>query len=161
SWRDCAKLGKSYFYAMIGVELALVMLAAPAATAGSICLDRARGTLAHVLVTDLSDPEIVLGKLAARLLPVLGLVACSWPVLAISSLLGGIEPTALTMAFAVIIAVALLGCSMALALSVWARKPHEVALVVYTFWILVLLLWPLWLGLATGGLVGSPPPWSL
>src|SRR5213082_3175368 len=49
SWRDYAKLGKSYFYAMIGVELALVMLAAPAATAGSICLDRARGTLAHVL----------------------------------------------------------------------------------------------------------------
>ena len=37
-----------------------------------------------MLVTDLSDPEIVLGKLAARLLPVLGLVACSWPVLAIS-----------------------------------------------------------------------------
>ena len=37
-----AMLGESYFYAMIGVELALVMLAAPAATAGAICLDRAR-----------------------------------------------------------------------------------------------------------------------
>ena len=78
--------------AIIGVELTLVMLAAPAATAGAICVDRARGTLAHMLVTDLSDPEIVLGKLAARLLPVLGLVACTWPVLAICSLLGGIDP---------------------------------------------------------------------
>ena len=56
----------------MGVELTLVMLAAPAATAGAICVDRARGTLAHMLATDLSDPEIVLGKLAARLLPVLG-----------------------------------------------------------------------------------------
>ena len=135
-WQEYAALGEAYFYAIIGVELTLVMLAAPAATAGAICVDRARGTLTHMLVTELSDAEIVLGKLAARLLPILGLVACTWPVLAICSLLGGIDPTALTLAFAIILAVALLGCTMALALSVWARKPHEVVLVTYTFWIL-------------------------
>ena len=95
-WQEYAALGEAYFYAIIGVELTLVMLAAPAATAGAICVDRARGTLTHMLVTDLTDPEIVLGKLAARLLPILGLVACTWPVLAICSLLGGIDPTALT-----------------------------------------------------------------
>jgi hypothetical protein len=53
SWQDYAELGQGYFNALIGVELALVMLAAPAATAGAICLDRARGTLAHMLMTDL------------------------------------------------------------------------------------------------------------
>jgi ABC-type Na+ efflux pump permease subunit len=161
AWREYAALGVSYFYGVIGVELALVMLAAPAATAGAICVDRARGTLAHMLATDLSDPEIVLGKLAARLLPVLGLVACSWPVMALSSLLGGIDPLALALAFAIILAVALLGCSMALALSVWARKPHEVVLVVYTFWALVLLLWPIWYALSLAKLVGPPAGWSL
>jgi ABC-type transport system involved in multi-copper enzyme maturation permease subunit len=160
SWREYAQLGEYYFYAMIGVELALVMLAAPAAAAGAICLDRARGTLAHMLATDLSDSEIVLGKLAARLMPVLGLVACSWPVLAISALLGGIDPWALTMAFAVILAVALLGCTMALTLSVWARKPHEVVLVTYTVWIIDLLIWPIWYGISTGGSIGPPPPWT-
>jgi ABC-type transport system involved in multi-copper enzyme maturation permease subunit len=160
SWREYARLGQSYFYAMIGVELALVMLTAPAATAGAICMDRSRGTLAHMLATDLSDPEIVLGKLAARLLPVLGLVACSWPVLAISSLLGGIDPTALTIAFAIILAVALLGCTMALALSVWARKPHEVVLVTYTFWMLDLLLWPIWFAMSRAGWM-NPPLWTL
>ncbi|MFI5459084.1 MAG: ABC transporter permease [Isosphaerales bacterium] len=159
SAREYANLGEAYFYGLIGVELALVMLAAPAATAGAICLDRSRGTLAHMLATDLSDPEIVLGKLAARLLPVIGLVACTWPVLSITSLLGGIDPLALTMAFAVIVAVALLGCCMALAISVWARKPHEVILVTYTFWILVLLIWPIWLGLSAGRLVPGPSPW--
>ena len=110
---EYADLGESYFYAMIGMELALVMLAAPAATAGAICVDRARGTLDHILVTDLSDAEIVLGKLGARLMPVLGLVACSWPVMAISSLLGGIDPIALTLAFAIIVAVGVLGCTFA------------------------------------------------
>ena len=114
-----------------------------------------------MLATDLSDPEIVLGKLAARLLPVFGLVACSWPVLVLSSLLGGIDPLAVTLAFAIILAVVLLGCSMAPALSVWARKPHEVVLVVYTFWPLVLLLWPIWYALAWTKLVGPPPGWSL
>ena len=146
---------------MIGVELALVMLAAPAATAGAICLDRARGTLAHMLMTDLSDAEIVLGKLAARLLPVFGLVACTWPVMAISSLLGGIDPIALTLAFAIILAVAVLGCTIALALSVWARKSHEVILATYTVFILGLLLWPIWYFLSMGGWAGAPPQWAL
>ena len=50
---------------------------------------------------------------------------------------------------------------MAPALSVWARKPHEVVLVVYTFWMLVLLLSPIWYALAWLKLVGPPADWSL
>jgi ABC-type transport system involved in multi-copper enzyme maturation permease subunit len=161
SWNHYAELGQRYFIAMIGVELALVVLAAPAATAGAICLDRARGTLAHMLMTDLSDPEIVLGKLAARLLPVLGLVACTWPVMAISSLLGGIDPIALTLAFANIVTVAVLGCSMALFFSVWARKSHEVILATYTVFILCILFWPIWYVLAWTGWVSPAPDWGL
>ncbi len=160
-WRDYAALGASYFYAIIGVELTLVLLAAPAAAAGAICVDRARGTLTHMLATDLSDAEIVLGKLGARLLPILGLIACTWPVLAIGSLLGGIDPTALTLAFAIILAVAILGCTMALTLSVWARKPHEVVMVTYTAWILFMLIWPIWFALSMGGMVSPPAHWSL
>jgi ABC-type transport system involved in multi-copper enzyme maturation permease subunit len=161
SAQEYARLGEAYFYGLIGVELALVMLVAPAAAAGAICLDRSTGTLAHMLATDLSDAEIVLGKLAARLLPVMGLVACTWPVLAISSLLGGIDPLVLTMAFAVIVAVAVLGCVMALALSVWARSPHEVALVCYAFWIFVLLLWPIWFVMSSVRLIAAPSRWFL
>ena len=58
------------FASRFSQELALILLAAPAATAGAVCLDKARGTLDHMLVTDLSNAEIVLGKLAARLVPV-------------------------------------------------------------------------------------------
>src|SRR5262245_47569468 len=159
SWREYARLGESYFYPLIGVELTLVMFAAPAATAGAICTDRSRGTLAHILATDLEDAEIVLGKLAARLLPFLGLVACTWPVLSITSLLGGIDPPALTIALAVIVVIAILGCTMSLALSVWARKPHEVVLVIYAICIVDLLIWPTWFGLSNSGLVPAPPPW--
>jgi ABC-type transport system involved in multi-copper enzyme maturation permease subunit len=161
SAQEYARLGEKYFYVLIGVELSLVMLAAPAATAGAICMDRARGTLTHILATDLSDSEIVLGKLAARLLPVMGLVACTWPVMAISSLLGGIDPLILNMAFGVIVAVAVLGCSLALALSVWAKKPHDVVAVVYILWAIIILAYPVMWLMALARLVVGPPRWLL
>ena len=69
----------------------MVLLAAPAGTAGAICLDRARGA-SHMLVTDLSSFEIVVGKLAARMVPVVGILLCFSPIPALASLLGGIEP---------------------------------------------------------------------
>ena len=62
--RFLAELGEQVYYGIAGVQLSLVLLAAPAATAGSVCVDRARGWLAHMFVTPLSDTEIVLGKLA-------------------------------------------------------------------------------------------------
>ncbi len=134
-------------------------LAAPAATAGAICLDRSRGTLEHMMATDLSDTEIVLGKLGARLMPVLGLIACSMPVLALSTLLGGIDLVPLVVAFVVIAAVALFGCSFALALSVWARKPHEVILAVYAVWGIAVVLHPMWEGMARARFIPGPPGW--
>src|SRR4051812_35822735 len=43
-----AEVGQGFFYALAGIQLSLVMLAAPAAAAGSICTDRLRGTLLHM-----------------------------------------------------------------------------------------------------------------
>jgi ABC-type transport system involved in multi-copper enzyme maturation permease subunit len=137
--RMLAQAGEMFYHALVGTQLVLVLLAAPAATAGAICLDKARGTLAHLLVTDLSDAEIVLGKLLARLIPALGLVACALPVMALATLLGGVDPKALTGAFLVALGTAALGCALALALSVWGTKTHEVLLLTYA----ILILWVL------------------
>ncbi len=165
---DYARLGESYFFAIIMVELTLVMLAAPAAAAGAICVDRSRGTLEHMMATDLSDSEIVLGKLAARLMPILGLIAASMPVLALSTLLGGVDLLALAGGFLVVVSVAVFGCSLALALSVWARKPYEVVLAMYTVWAIIMLgpllwaslaHWLVWLRIADWQSVAAPPEW--
>src|SRR5687768_6358581 len=69
SVREQAEVGRRFYHALAAMQLALALLAAPAATAGAFYLDRARGTLAQLLVTDLTAAEIVLGKLAARLVP--------------------------------------------------------------------------------------------
>jgi ABC-type transport system involved in multi-copper enzyme maturation permease subunit len=148
--QQLVQAGESFFYTMTITQLALVLLAAPASTAGAICLDKARGTLAHVMVTDLTDREVVLGKLAARLVPVLNLVACALPVAALGTLLGGIDPLALTGAFLIAAGVALLGCSLALVLSVWLAKAHEVMIAVFGLWAVWLLALPIHL-IATVG----------
>ena len=136
-----AAYGQTLFFTVITIELTVVLLVAPAATAGAVCLDKMRGTLDHMLATDVSNAEIVLGKLAARLVPVVGLVACVLPIMALAGLLGGIDPNALFGSFFVAAACAVLGCSLALTLSVWGRKTHEVLMITYLF-IIVWLLGP-------------------
>lgn len=154
-----AKIGEGFFYAIAGVQISLVMLAAPAAAAGSICVDRARGTLLHLLVTDLSDSEIVLGKLAARLAPVFGLIACAAPVTALAGLLGGIEFGAVAGSFVVAVTLAVVCCALAMVISVWAAKMHEVLMAVYAVICLWLLTLPMWLGLTHNAGLISPPRW--
>src|SRR5262249_16714745 len=154
-----AATGESFFYALVGIQLALVLLAAPAYTAGAVCQDRARGTLLHLLATDLSNAEIVLGKLTARLLPVLGLVLASVPVLFAAVLLGGIDPEAALAATLVTVGAAVLGCTLPLTLSVWGRTPSEVLLAAYLLVTLLILHGTAWSLLAGQGLVSAPPAW--
>jgi hypothetical protein len=154
-----ADLGEHFYYGAAGIQLALALLAAPAATAGSVCIDRARGWLAHMFVTDLSDTEIVLGKLSARFASVLALVMAALPVLAIAGLLGGIIPDAFVVLTITTVAVSLLGCALAMALSVRASKTHEVLMVVFALWSIWLLSLPLWAAAARAKAVPSPPVW--
>ena len=138
-----AEVGKAFFGTTAMILLGLVGLAAPAATAGAICLDKARGNLTLLFATDLSDAEIVLGKLAARLVPVLGLILCATPVMSIATLFGGIDPVGLVGTLLVVLACAVFGCALALTLSVWGRKTHEVLMATYVFGILYLLAAPI------------------
>ncbi len=131
SLAEAAMIVGVFFRTLIAVQLAVVILAAPAATAGAVCVDKARGTLLHAFVTDLTDREIVLGKLGARLAPVLSLMACGLPVLALVSFLGGIDLAVALGAELVTAGTAVVCCSLALLASVWARKPHQALLLAY------------------------------
>src|SRR5215813_12283942 len=156
SLQKLAEIGRAFYAVTTLILLGLVGLAAPAATAGAICLDKDRGNLSLLFATDLTDAEIVLGKLAARLAPVLGLIACAAPVLALVTLFGGVDPAMPTGAILVCLACAVFGCTLALMLSVWGRKTHEVLLATYAFGILYLLAAPMW-----AGLVSMLPRWAL
>ncbi len=154
-----ARIGEALYMAIVGTQLALVLLAAPAATAGAICLDKVRGTLTHLLVTDLSDGEIVLGKLAARLVPVVGCVGCVLPVMALGMLLGGLDPQALIGAMLITMSVAVFGSALAFTFSVWSHKTHEVLLATYAVWAVWLLAGAMTEGLLWSLFGVSAPVW--
>ncbi len=158
--RAMAQIGESFYIGVAGTQLALVMLAAPAVTAGAICLDRARGTLTHMLMTDLSSAEIVLGKLAARMVSVLCLLACTLPMMELLTLIGGVDPAALWGGFVVSLALAVLGCSLAMFFSLWVGKTHEALLGTYAVWLLWLLVRPMigTISSITGWGWAEPPP---
>ena len=157
--RDLSAVGRSFFAAIVFTQLTLVLIAAPAATAGGICQDKARGNLAQLLLTDLSDAEIVLGKLASRLVPVLGLVCCALPVLAMGTLLGGIDPLALAGTFLITLGVAVLSCTIALTFSIWGTKPHEVLLATFAVLAVWLLMIPIWQFFVWFRGLPPPPVW--
>jgi ABC-type transport system involved in multi-copper enzyme maturation permease subunit len=144
SIQDYAVVGSALVNAIMSVELVLAIAIVPAAAAGAICQDKMRGGLTLMMVTDLSDGEIVLGKLASRLVTILGIVACGLPVLAILTSQGGVDPQEILAGSMVIVGVAVLGVSLALTFSVWATKPHEALMATYAayaIWLLTLLAW--------------------
>jgi ABC-type transport system involved in multi-copper enzyme maturation permease subunit len=157
--RDMARIGERFYTYLIGTQLILLLLAAPAATAGAVAEDRARGGLLHLLVTDLSNTEIVLGKLFGRLIPVLGLVVCSLPVPGLVALLGGIEPDSLIGAYLVMAGTAILGCTIALVLSIHASRPSEALLGTYFALAVLVLPYPVWMAIDGFLRTSTIPSW--
>ncbi len=139
-----AIVGSALVDAIMAVELVLAIAIVPAAAAGAICHDKMSAGLTLTMATDLSDAEIVLGKLASRLVTILGIIACGLPVLAILTSLGGVDPVAILAGSMVVVGVAVLGVSIALTFSVWATRPHEALMATYAtyaIWLLALLAW--------------------
>jgi ABC-type transport system involved in multi-copper enzyme maturation permease subunit len=157
--RALADAGEVFFYAVAGIQITIVFLVAPAATSGAICQDRAQGILTQLAMTDLSSAEIVLGKLASRLAPVVGLLAGALPVMALATLLGGIDPRAVFGLFAASAAIAVLGCALALLISLWAVKAHEGVMAVLLIWMAWLMSLPIWEDIARAGYISPPPDW--
>ena len=97
--------------------------------------------------TDLSDSEIVLGKLFSRLAPILGLLACAVPVVSLAALLGGIAGGALW-GFSRSRRRSRCSAALALSISVEVNKTDEVVMAVLALTTCWLLSLPLWAGMA-------------
>ncbi len=107
------------------LQLVLAALSAAAVSAVSVTLEKDRRTLELLLVSSLTDAEIVLGKLAASLLQVLLLLASAIPVFALVSLFGGVTNGQLARLFAVTAAAAIASASLANAIAFWKETTFQ------------------------------------
>ncbi len=122
---DVARFGGLVFQVLAFVQLALVMFFALLFTAGNIAQEKDRQTLILLLMTDLRNRELVLGKLGASLLTVCVLLAVSAPVLMGTHLLGGVTLEQILWALALSTATAFAAGSWGGLVAFWREKTFQ------------------------------------
>ncbi|HET9435536.1 MAG TPA: ABC transporter permease [Candidatus Limnocylindrales bacterium] len=87
-----ASIGRGIFTALMFLQTLMVLVLAPASTAGTISSEREKQTLDLLAVTPISSVAIVVGKLLSALTWVFVLILASIPVTALVFVYGGVAP---------------------------------------------------------------------
>ena len=128
---ELAEFGRQIFDAFSVLQLVVVVLLTPALVGGTIADERQRKTLHYLLTSQLSSGEIILGKLAARLLHVLVLVAIGLPVVSLVGLFGGIDFQELLIRYAGTLTTVYFLATASILISVVSRRPREAISLLY------------------------------
>jgi len=152
---ELAMMGMNLFGSVIWLQAIVILLLTPAFVAGTIAEDRQRKVLSYLLASPLTGAEIVLGKLAARLVNLVALVAVGLPVVSIALFLGGVDPTEVWLCYGTSFSTLYLLASVSIFVSTFSPRPRDAILRTYLIELVWLLL-PLveWLCQAAGGTLG-------
>lgn len=104
--------GGSLALILLEVQLLLVAIVAPAYAASTISEEKDRQTLPLLLTTDLTDGEIVWGKVAGRFLFVLFAVLAGVPLLTMTLFLPGVDPQLLIFGYSLTVGTAFLSAAI-------------------------------------------------
>jgi ABC-type Na+ efflux pump permease subunit len=130
-WREVHELGiiaryGGVLYGMFAfLQLTLILFFAPLFSAASIAHEKDRRTFVLLLMTDLSDLEIVLGKLIAALLNIIAALAAGVGLLALCTLFGGISFGQVLTLFAVTASSGVAGGAMGLVVALWRDRSFQ------------------------------------
>ncbi len=124
-----ADIGRQLFSALIFLLTLIVLVLAPASTAGAISLEREKQTLDLLTTTPISSLAIILGKLLSALSWVFLLLLASIPVLAIAFTFGGVGPEDLVRAYLVLFATAIAFGAMGLFVSAVVKRTQAATVI--------------------------------
>lgn len=130
-WREVTELGVlarfgAILYLMIALlQLTFLLFFAPLSAATAVSHEKDRRTFLLLLMTDLRDVEIVLGKLAASFVLILTVLIAGLPVLMICALLGGISFWQVANLYAVTVSSGLAGGAMGLLIALWRDRTFQ------------------------------------
>jgi ABC-type transport system involved in multi-copper enzyme maturation permease subunit len=94
-----SELASSFVLWCMIVQFAAVILLTPSIVADAIAREKERRALEFLFVTDLSDREIILGKLGSRLAYLFGVILTGLPILALTMFFGGVSPVLLFLGY--------------------------------------------------------------
>ncbi len=134
---DLARFGTTLFQILASLQLVLVLFLSAMLSASAVAQEKDRKTLVLLLLTRLTNSELVLGRLLASLLNLLVMLAAALPVFMLAALLGGISHAQIARVFAVTVATVLACGSLGSTLALWREKTFQTLAMT----ILALVLW--------------------
>ena len=153
---DIARFGELVFQIFALVQLTLVMFFSVLFAAGNIAQEKDRRTLILLLMTDLRDSELVLGKLCASLMMPVVLIGVSAPAFVLVYALGGVTLGQIGWVLAVSLAAAVCSGAWGALVAFWREKTFQtlaICLIGVVLWVAAVegaaALWPNvapWLG---------------
>ena len=166
---DVARFGTSLIQIMAPLQLALALFFSAMLSASAVAQEKDRKTLILLLLTNLSNCELVLGKLMASLLNVLVMAAASLPLFMLASLFGGVSFEQIARVFAVTL-VSVIACgSLGSMLALWREKTFQALALTVLVMALWLAAWhavgagvfgETWLGHSCGRWAATFSPWE-
>lgn len=137
---ETASFGLLLFQVVTFVQLLLTLFFASLSAASAVSQEKDRRTFVLLLLTDMRDYEIVLGKLVGALLPILIQLMIVAPVLSLLLLLGGIDPEQVFQAVLVLVASAIAAGSLGGLIALWREKTYQALALSVLFLVLYICL---------------------
>jgi len=137
---ETTRFGPILFRLLSLVQLTLLLFFAALSAAGSITIEKDRRTFVLLLLTDMRNYEIVLGKLLGSLLEIGLFLLATVPVLMCCVLLGGVGPHQVFEAMLVLTGTTLAAGSLGVLLALWREKTFQSLALCVLFMVLYLLL---------------------
>lgn len=134
---DLAWFGAASLQILAPLQLAVTMPFAALLVASAVALEKDRKTLDLLLLTNLSNSDLVLGKLLAAMLSVIVVIVAALPLMLILALLGGVSTTQILKIEAVVLASSLAAGSLGSTIALWREKTFQALAMT----ILLLVLW--------------------
>ncbi|MBA4189089.1 MAG: hypothetical protein C0467_13910 [Planctomycetaceae bacterium] len=137
---EAAAFGLLLFQIVAFVQLLLTLFFAALSAAGAVSQEKDRRTFILLLLTDMRDYEIVLGKLLGALLPILVQILVTAPVLSLLLLLGGIDPEQVLQTVLVLGASAVAAGSLGGLIALWRERTFQALALSVIFLVLYVCL---------------------
>ncbi len=119
---ELARFGVMSFQILAPLQLAVALFFAALSSAGAVAVEKDRRTLDLLLLTRLSNVELVLGKLFSSLLSIASLILAALPFFMLLALLGGVSFAQIGRVVAVAFASAIAAGSLGTLLAFWREK---------------------------------------
>ena len=138
---DTSRFGLLLFEILVlYVQLPLLLFFAALSAASAVAQEKDRRTFVLLLITDLRNHEIVLGKLVGSLLQIVFLLTGTMPILAMLLLLGGVDAERVVQAVVILAAASLAAGSLGSLMALWRDKTFPALALTVLFLVLYVCL---------------------